>query len=97
MARGAERCPGDPPGSPPSPAIWGAGLDDGGHPTLLSWEAAGTERCINPSLLIKVMVTCARAQEVSRGRINHQAAVLAHQNPTPATASARMAPLLCTS
>ena len=97
VAHGAERCPGDPPGSLPSPAIQGAGLDDGGYSALLSWEAAGTKRCINPSLLIKVMVTCARAQALSRGRINRRAVVLAHQNPTPATASAQMAPLICAS
>lgn len=69
----------------------------GDSPALLFWEAAGTKRRINPSLLIKVMLTCARAQAVSRGRINRRDAVLAHQNPTPVTASAQMAPLICAS
>lgn len=82
MACGAERCPGDPRGS-----LQLRELD-------LVTEAAGTKRCINPPLLIKVMPTCARAQAMSRGRIDRRAAVLAHQNPTPGTASALMAPLL---
>lgn len=69
----------------------------GDSPASLSWEAAGTKHCINPSLLIKVMLACTRAQAVSRGRINHRAVVLAHQNLTPATASAQMAPLICAS
>lgn len=54
---GAQRWPGDvvPVGSWMRP--WGSVL-------------LGTERCVNALLLIKVMLPCARAQAVSRGRIH---------------------------